>query len=69
LTLFVRRSRPALLLAGVVFHIVLYYTMNIVFFQNVVLYAVFVDFGALADRLPRTLRQWARPVTRRRMEV
>ena len=69
LTLFVRRSRPALLVAGAVFHIVLYFTMNIVFFQNVVLYAAFVDFGALADRLPHTLRQRARRVTGRRMEV
>ena len=69
LTLFVRRSRRALLVSGAVFHIVLYFTMNIVFFQNVVLYAAFVDFGALADRLPRTLRRRARAVTGRRMEV
>ena len=55
LALFVPRSRPALLLAGAVFHLVLYFTMNIGFFQNVILYAVFADFGELATRLRRLL--------------
>lgn len=59
LALFVPRSRPALLLAGAVFHVVLYLTMNINFFQNVILYAVFADFGAPATRLRGVLRERA----------
>ncbi len=45
LVLFVPRSRPALLVSGAVFHSVLYLTMNVGFFQNVVLYSVFADFS------------------------
>ena len=57
LALFVPRSRPALLLAGAVFHVVLYFTMNIGFFQNVILYAVFADFREPATRLRGVLRE------------
>jgi uncharacterized membrane protein YphA (DoxX/SURF4 family) len=56
LALFVPRSRPALLLTGAVFHLALYFTMNIGFFQNVILYAVFADFGDLGIRLRGLLR-------------
>lgn len=51
LALFVRRARPFLLLSGIVFHWVIYVTMNAAFFQHIVLYAVFIDFEGLASRL------------------
>lgn len=44
LALFVPRSRPILLVSTVAFHIGMYVTMNIGFFQHVVLLAMFVDF-------------------------
>jgi hypothetical protein len=59
LALFVPRSRPVLLMSTVVFHVGMYLTMNIGFFQHVVLLAVFVDFHGLAARLrsvPRSER-------------
>ena len=58
---FVRRARPLILLSGVVFHVGLYWTMNIAFFQHVVLYAVFVDFEAMGSRL-RSARRAPVPV-------
>jgi hypothetical protein len=51
LALFVPRSRPVLLLSAVAFHVGMYFTMNIGFFQHVVLLAVFVDFHRWAARL------------------
>jgi uncharacterized membrane protein YphA (DoxX/SURF4 family) len=48
---FFRRTRPLILLSGAIFHVVTYWTMNVGFFQHLVLYAVFVDFEALAARL------------------
>lgn len=60
LALFVPRLRPVLLASAVAFHVAMYLTMNIGFFQHVVLFAVFVDFHGLATRrrsMPRS--EWA----------
>lgn len=51
LAVFVPRSRSVFLVAGIVFHLATWVTMNVVFLQHVVLYATFVDFEDLAARL------------------
>jgi hypothetical protein len=35
----------------VIFHLVIYFTMRVVFLQHIVLFAVFIDFEGLANRL------------------
>jgi hypothetical protein len=55
LAVFVPRTRPLILISGVAFHVVTFLTMNVGFFQHIVLYAVFVDFEGLAARV-RTAR-------------
>jgi uncharacterized membrane protein YphA (DoxX/SURF4 family) len=61
LALFIRKARPFILLLGVVFHLVIYLTMNVAFFQHIVLYAVFVDFEGLASRMRSGRRAPALP--------
>ena len=51
LALFVRRARPFLLTSAVVFFLIIYMAMKVVFFQHIVLFAVFVDFESLASRI------------------
>ena len=53
LALFVRRTRPFLLAAAVIFFLFIYQAMNVVFLQHIVLFAVFIDFEAWANRLRR----------------
>lgn len=57
LALFSRRARPILLVWGVGFHVVLYWTMNIAFFQHVVLFAVFVEFHKLSSDFRTGIRR------------
>lgn len=55
LVLFSRRVRPLLLAWAVSFHVGVYWTMSIPFFQHVVLFAVFLDFREFASWVERIL--------------
>ncbi|HET9333858.1 MAG TPA: HTTM domain-containing protein [Gemmatimonadota bacterium] len=50
LVLLAPRARPVVLGLGVLFHLGIYLTLNVAFFEHVFLYATFIDFERLADR-------------------